>query len=55
MDSHMVLSTMYPKYSVRKEVKTVIMEQKLLKRISHLLLDTARCVGCGICVDACPK
>ncbi len=51
----MVLSTMYPKYSARKEGKTVIMEQKLLKRISHLLLDTARCVGCGICVDACPK
>ncbi len=51
----MVLSTMYPKYSTRKEGKTVILEQKLLSKVSRLLLDTARCVGCGICVDACPK
>ncbi|MDO5843608.1 MAG: 4Fe-4S binding protein, partial [Methanocorpusculum sp.] len=31
------------------------MEQRLLKKISHLLLDTTKCTGCGICVDSCPK
>ncbi|MDO5846184.1 MAG: 4Fe-4S binding protein, partial [Methanocorpusculum sp.] len=31
------------------------MEQRLLKKVSRLLLDSSRCTGCGICADACPK
>jgi len=51
----MVMSTIYPKYSRRREGDTIIMEQRLLKTITHLHLFTSRCAGCGICVDACPK
>ncbi|WP_245525975.1 4Fe-4S binding protein [Methanocorpusculum labreanum] len=33
----------------------MVMEQRLLKSVSQLILDTSRCVGCGICLDSCPK
>lgn len=46
---------MYPKFSKRKDGDTVVMEQRLLKKVSHLLLDTTKCIGCGICAEACPK
>ena len=51
----MGMSTIYPKYSWRREGDTVIMEQRLLKTVTHLHLFTTRCAGCGVCVDACPK
>ena len=51
----MVMSTMFPKFSTKTEGETVIMEQRLLKKVSHLVLNTPKCTGCGICVDACPK
>ncbi len=51
----MAISTMYPKYSKKTDGATVIMEQKLLKKVSHLRLDTAKCSGCGICSEVCPQ
>ncbi len=51
----MAMSTMYPKYSKKTEGDTVIMEQKLLKKVSHLRLNTTKCSGCGICSEVCPK
>ncbi|HJJ55363.1 MAG TPA: 4Fe-4S binding protein [Methanocorpusculum sp.] len=51
----MAMSTMYPKYSTKMENGTVIMEQKLLKKVSHLVLNTTKCTGCGICSEVCPK
>ncbi|MCZ0861544.1 4Fe-4S binding protein [Methanocorpusculum sp. MG] len=49
------MSTMYPKYSKKTEGDTVIMEQKLLKKVSHLRLNTTKCSGCGVCSEVCPK
>ncbi len=46
---------MYPKYSKKTEGDTVIMEQKLLKKVSHLRLNTTKCSGCGVCSEVCPK
>ena len=46
---------MYPKYSKKTEGDTVIMEQRLLKKVSHLRLNTTKCKGCGICSEVCPK
>ena len=51
----MAISTMFPKFSTKKEGNVTIMEQKLLKQTSHLRLDSDHCVGCGICADSCPK
>ena len=52
----MTINTLYPKFSRRKENDTMmIMEQRLLTSVSQLILDTARCAGCGICVESCPK
>ncbi len=51
----MSMSTMYPKFSRKEEGDIIIAEQRLLKRVSHLRLDTTKCVGCGICSEACPK
>ncbi|WP_461752420.1 4Fe-4S binding protein, partial [Methanocorpusculum sp.] len=51
----MVISTMFPKYSTKTEGESVIMEQRLLSKVSHLVLTTSKCTGCGICADACPK
>jgi 4Fe-4S ferredoxin len=51
----MVMSTMFPKFSTKTEGETIIMEQKLLKKVSHLVLNKPKCTGCGICAEACPK
>ena len=51
----MAMSTMYPKYSTKMENDTVIMEQRLLKKVSNLVLNTTKCTGCGICSEVCPK
>ncbi|HJJ90344.1 MAG TPA: 4Fe-4S binding protein [Methanocorpusculum sp.] len=51
----MAMSTMYPKYSTWMENDTVIMEQRLLKKVSNLVLNTTKCTGCGICSEVCPK
>ena len=51
----MAMSTMYPKYSKKTEGDTVIMEQRLLKKVSHLRLNTTKCSGCGVCSEVCPK
>ena len=51
----MAMSTMFPKFSTKVEGETIIMEQRLLKKVSHLVLNTSKCTGCGICADACPK
>ncbi len=52
----MTINTLYPKFSRKRENDTtMIMEQRLLKSVSQLILDTARCVGCGICWESCPK
>ncbi|MDO5844481.1 MAG: 4Fe-4S binding protein, partial [Methanocorpusculum sp.] len=49
------MSTMFPKFSTKVEGETIVMEQKLLKKVSHLVLNVNKCTGCGICVDSCPK
>ncbi|MBQ2771923.1 MAG: 4Fe-4S binding protein, partial [Methanocorpusculum sp.] len=49
------MSTMFPKFSTKVEGETIIMEQRLLKKVSHLVLNASKCTGCGICADACPK
>ena len=46
---------MFPKFSTKVDGDFVIMEQRLLKKVSNLVLNTKKCAGCGICVDACPK
>ena len=46
---------MYPKYSKKTEGDVVIMEQRLLKKVSHLRLNTTKCSGCGVCSEVCPK
>ena len=51
----MALSTMFPKFSTKVEGDTIIMEQRLLKKVSHLVLNVPKCTGCGICADTCPK
>ncbi|HJJ42958.1 MAG TPA: 4Fe-4S binding protein [Methanocorpusculum sp.] len=51
----MVISTMFPKYSTKIEGGFVTMEQKLLSTVSHLVLTTSKCTGCGICAEVCPK
>ena len=51
----MAMSTMFPKFSTKVEGEKVIMEQRLLKKVSHLVLNASKCTGCGICADACPK
>jgi 4Fe-4S ferredoxin len=51
----MAMSTLYPKYSTKMENDIVIMEQRLLKKVSHLVLNATKCTGCGICSEACPK
>ncbi len=47
--------TMFPKYSKKQEGQNVIMEQRLLKNVNNLILNSETCTGCGICVDACPE
>ena len=51
----MAMSTMFPKFSTKVEGDTIIMEQRLLKKVSHLVLNVPKCTGCGVCADACPK
>ena len=51
----MALSTMFPKFSTKADGDTIIMEQRLLKKVSHLVLNVKKCTGCGICADTCPK
>ncbi len=46
---------MFPKFSTKVEGETIIMEQRLLKKVSHLVLNVPKCTGCGICADVCPK
>ena len=46
---------MFPKFSTKVDGDLVIMEQRLLKKVSHLVLKATKCTGCGICADACPK
>ncbi len=47
--------TIFPKFSKRREGENVIMEQKLLQQVNNLVLNSEKCTGCGICVDACPE
>lgn len=51
----MVMSTMFPKFSTKTDGDLVIMEQRLLKKVSNLVLNVPKCAGCGICADACPR
>ncbi|HJJ36530.1 MAG TPA: 4Fe-4S binding protein, partial [Methanocorpusculum sp.] len=51
----MALSTMFPKFSTKVEGDCIIMEQRLLKKVSNLVLNAKKCTGCGICADACPR
>ncbi len=51
----MAMSTMFPKFSTKVEGDTIIMEQRLLKKVSHLVLNVPKCTGCGVCADSCPK
>ncbi|HJJ28912.1 MAG TPA: 4Fe-4S binding protein [Methanocorpusculum sp.] len=51
----MAMSTMFPKFATKTADGTVIMEQRLLKKVSHLNLKISKCTGCGVCVDTCPK
>ncbi|MDO5846415.1 MAG: 4Fe-4S binding protein, partial [Methanocorpusculum sp.] len=51
----MAMSTMFPKFSTKAEGETIIMEQRLLKKVSHLVLNVPKCTGCGVCADTCPK
>ncbi len=51
----MTMSTMFPKFSTKVEGNLVVMEQRLLKKVSHLVLNATKCTGCGICADVCPK
>lgn len=51
----MAMSTMFPKFSKRREGDKVVMEQKLLQTTNNLVLDIKECAGCGICVEACPE
>jgi len=51
----MAMSTMFPKFSTKVVGDTVVMEQRLLKKVSHLVLNVQKCTGCGVCADACPK
>ena len=51
----MAMSTMYPKFSTKTDGDNIIMEQKLLAKVSHLVLKKNVCTGCGICSEACPK
>jgi 4Fe-4S ferredoxin len=37
------------------ENDTVIMEQRLLKKVSNLVLNKTKCTGCGICSEVCPQ
>ncbi len=46
---------LFPKYSKKQEGQNVIMEQRLLKSVNNLILNSETCTGCGICVDACPE
>ena len=51
----MAMSTMFPKFSKKREGDNVVMEQKLLQTTNNLVLDVKECAGCGICVEACPE
>jgi len=51
----MAMSTMFPKFSKKREGDEVVMEQKLLQTTNKLVLDVKECAGCGICVEACPE
>jgi len=51
----MAMSTMYPKFAVKRDGDFVIMEQRLLKTKSQLHLNAKKCTGCGICSEVCPK
>jgi len=39
----------------REEDNLLILERRLLVKWYRLELDRAKCLGCGICADQCPK
>lgn len=49
------MTTIYPKYSKKREGVNVTGEQRLLQQVSDLILNAEVCTGCGICVEACPE
>jgi len=49
------MTTIYPKFSKKREGVNVIGEQRLLQTRSELILNAEVCTGCGICVEACPE
>jgi 4Fe-4S ferredoxin len=48
-------TTMFPKYSKKREGVNFVNEQKLLQNASTLILNSETCTGCGVCVEACPE
>jgi 4Fe-4S ferredoxin len=49
------MTTIYPKYSKKREGVNVTGEQRLLQQVSDLILNAEVCTGCGVCVEACPE
>lgn len=49
------MTTLFPKFSKKRDGVNVIMEQRLLQQVNNLILNSETCTGCGICVDACPE
>lgn len=49
------MNTLFPKFTKTRDGLNVIMEQKLLKQVSNLVLNVEKCTGCGICSEACPE
>jgi len=47
--------TVFPKFSKRREGVNEVMEQRLLRQVNNLILNTETCTGCGICSEACPE
>ncbi|MGC9434523.1 MAG: 4Fe-4S binding protein [Methanomicrobiales archaeon] len=47
--------TVFPKFSKKREGVNEVMEQRLLKQVNNLILNTETCTGCGICSEACPE
>ncbi|WP_067048408.1 4Fe-4S binding protein [Methanofollis ethanolicus] len=45
----------FPKFSKKRDGVNIINEQRLLQAVNHLILDSQRCTGCGICAESCPE